>query len=752
MSQSATRPLLYPQQLALAVAFASAVFSLIDAATAAASDSRPAIVRADAGILNVFKVGCWTPIRVAVEHIDGLAMPRVEVTVKDSDGVPTTAASAISKSAASKGQSTSIVYTKVGRTGSSIEVSLFDGDTRLDQLTIRPDARLKPNSAAVAVPATSELVVSLGLSSYGLKEALPDREADAAQPARQLVELQQVTEMPTEWFGYESVNALLISAADVELCHTLAADVKRFDALTRWVELGGRLVVLSGASTAEKVFAKDGPLGRFAPGKFEEVVRLPETGPLEHFAGAATPLSISQGNMLRIPRFVDVEGKVGAYGGRKVGELPIVVRSPHALGEVTYVGLDFSKPPLADWPGRSSFLQALLKPYLASSNTSDGSQRLVTRGYNDLSGALRQQLGRSFASVATIGFGAVAVLAILYMLFLGPVDYLLVNRWQRRPWIAWISFPLILLVFCGAAMSLSAWRSGSAGVRANQLQLIDVDTMSGRTRGILWAAIYSPVAKQFELTTTVAQVRDQPTDENGVLFSWWGLPGVGIGGMQAGGIDLGIVRAGYRYSNDRKSLLGVPILASATKSLIAGWTATDPPKFEASLSDESGLAVGNVTNQTGLALENVRLFYGTWAYRLGRMNVGQRIEVGEQLSPRKVKTIVTHDAFDDGVTTQGTAEKRLFVPEQASAKEILNLMMFYEAAGGFGFAHLPNRYQAFCDLSSLLELGRAIVVAEAAQPVARLIDDATGNSVGDKQDDSTVIYRFILPVKGRTAH
>jgi hypothetical protein len=451
--------------------------------------------------------------------------------------------------------------------------------------------------------------------------------------------------------------------------------------------------------------------------------------------------------LFRVPRFVDVDGRVEANGGRRAGELPIVVRWPFGLGEVTYVGLDFGQSPLADWPGRNAFLQAVLKPYLAGNNTSDASQRLVTRGYNDLSGALRQQLGQSFTSVTTIGFGTVASLAILYMVFLGPLDYLAVNRWLRRPWIAWVTFPLLVLVFCGAAMSLSAWRSGTATAKANSLQLIDIDTLSGRARGTLWTALYSSDVRQFNLTVKNAESRESSDDESDVLFSWWGLPGVGIGGMQAGGFDLGIVRSGYRYSDDRRSLISVPVLAFATKSLIARWTAMNAPKFSAELRDESGLAVGSVTNETGMELQNVRLFYGTWAYRLGHMDAGQRIEVSEQLSPRKVKTIVTHDALAAGDAVASSGENRLFVPEQATPNEILNLMMFYEVAGGFAFAHLPNQYQAFCDMSRLLELGRAIVVADVAKPVAQLIDDATGEAIGDSPDGSAVIYRFVLPVK-----
>jgi hypothetical protein len=296
-------------------------------------------------------------------------------------------------------------------------------------------------------------------------------------------------------------------------------------------------------------------------------------------------------------------------------------------------------------------------------------------------------------------------------------------------------------------MSLAAWRNGGAVSRANRLELVDVDTIAGRARGTLWTTICSPTATKLDLSVNGPRLGTDSTQGKEMLLSWWGLPGTGIGGMQSGGIDLGIVHSGYRYGSDRNSLLGVPILASATKSLISRWTSPVSTMIDAELSDQDGLAVGSITNRTGFRLQNVRLLYGSWAYRLGDLNAGKHVDVGEQLSPRKVKTIVTHDALGETGTAMGTAEGQLFTPEKASAKEILRLMMFYEAAGGYGFAHLPNRYQAYCDLSRTLELGRAILVADATGPVAQLVDESTEAEVGDKQDESTVVYRFVLPVK-----
>jgi hypothetical protein len=212
--------------------------------------------------------------------------------------------------------------------------------------------------------------------------------------------------------------------------------------------------------------------------------------------------------------------------------------------------------------------------------------------------------------------------------------------------------------------------------------------------------------------------------------------------MQAGGAEFGSGGDAYRYGAGYQSLENVPILASASKSLIARWTAPTAMQIEAELADDEGLAVGHLTNRTGTTLHNVRLLYATWAYRLGTLKPGQQVEVNEQLSPRKVKTVVTHDAFGN----ESSAVGRVFAAEQADAKEILNLMMFYEVAGGYGFAHLPNRYQAFCDMSRILDLGRAVLVAETSDPGSQLTVGKSEISTDGSESRPTVIYRFVLPV------
>jgi hypothetical protein len=710
----------------------------------------PAIARAEVGFKNYYKLGFWTPILVDVAGADGGHGNdlRVSVTASDSDGVPTTANAAVPSSNDTNGHRSLTVYTQIGRAAGSIQVSLFAGDRQIDTRTLLPSEKQNADAAVYPIAATSELIVSLGTSPYGLPEAIANRSASGVHIGRRVLEIDQVTSLPTEWYGYDAVDVLMIPVGDGRICRELAADKPKLAAIERWVELGGRLVILCDGTNAEAMLSSAGPLASFVPGKFVGTVRLSNTGSLERFA-VSTNIS---GGPIEVPRIADPHGNIEAYDGNRASDLPLVIRTPRGFGEVTFAGVEFGSPPLSLWSGRTAFLRALFQPYLRDTESNDSTQKLVASGFNDLSGALRQQLGQNFAAVVPISFSIVAALAIAYLFFLGPLDYLLVQHWLRKPLVAWISLPLIIALFAGIALAVAGWSKGPPGARLNCLELDDFDTISGQARGTLWTTIYSPEAAEFNIAVRPRSDEPKPHSKRDMLFSWWGLPGIGIGGMQSSTSDLGLVRNGYEYGPETSSLVQMPVLASGTKSLLARWTGAAPPKISAQLTDVDGLLAGTITNETGIRLRNARLLYGSWAYRLGILNPGERVEVSDQLSPRRVKTVVTHDALGDSGTTASPIEGRVFSAEQASPSQILNLMMFYEAAGGFGFAHLPNRYQAYCDLSRQLDLGRAILVTDDAPSQMRLVDNGTNEAIGsDNLNTSAVIQRYILPVEKPSA-
>lgn len=690
------------------------------------------------GFAGAYKVGHWTPVWVDVVGASTLADGRVEITVNDSDGVPATVSAPVTN--ASPGEpATFELAMQAGRMGSTIHIALRNEGGEIDRRAVPSDPAEHKEWALVDLPATSELVVSFGPLPFGLEAAFPPRDSKEGG-ARRAIRLDRVAQLPSTWFGYEAVDVLVLSVGDGALCRELAADTVRMNALREWVELGGRIVILCGGDVAEKVLAEGQPLAALVPGKVVGVTSLEQTGPLEHFSESSVQIGGTSARVtLKVPKLAEVNGRIEAYAGHQPGDLPLVVRGPLGLGEVAFAGVDVSAPPLADWPGRTAFLHALLRPYRAKDDSTSASRTLMTLGYNDVSGALRQRLGRSFANVTTVGFPMMALLALGYLVLLGPVDYWFVHKVLRRPEAAWITFAAVVLGTGVGAFALAGWSRGPSTASANQIQLVDFDVAAGRARGTHWSVLHSPEARRFDLSLSSAQDTAETT-----LLACWGLTGVGIGGMDSRNVDRGLIADGYRIAPALDSLKGVPLLPNSTKSFLGRWTGPAQPLIEAKLVDQDELPAGTVTNRSGGPLGNVQLMYGAWAYRLGNLADGATFEVGQHLDAIQVRTMVARNAGIAAEQLSGQQERSVFLSDRASADELLNLMMFYDAAGGQAFAQLPSRFQAYCDLSRLLELGRAIVVAEAPGPGRELCDGGQPLAAGG---EPRVVYRFVLPVE-----
>jgi hypothetical protein len=733
---------IYVLKVALITFVAAAVARSSIAAESGTAES-PSIRTVHVGFANHVKAGHWAPVRV---EIDPLLAPKdvwLEVTAVDNDGVPAVSSAPLRRQSTSGSNFVGIGYTNVGQHGMPIDVSLVKDDEALESRRISPSAT-PDQSRFVGLSATAELLVFFGPVSPRVLDAHTARNPANGQLIRQAVNAEDVSELPEDWFGYDAVDLAVLTIGNDgpidKYSAKFADDEKRFGAFIRWIELGGRLVIFCGSQSAVELLGPDRRLARLLPGKLEDIVSLPETGRLEHFAGSEVPITARE--PIRVPRLIDVEGKIELHEGPRVSDLPLVVRSPRGFGEVTFVALDPYQPPFADWPGRKAFVDAVVRPYLESEPSVNTTPKLVTRGYTDMSGALRQKLGRTFVGAWPIAFSVVTVLAISYLLVLGPLDYLVTQKWLKAPWTAWMTFPVILALFGGLAFTLAERRHGGGQLRVNQLELVDVDSTTGQARGTIWSAVYSPAADELSLRYDV-EALSKETGRAETRMHSWPLPGNGIGGTQSGRRNPA-AGDGYRYGDQLDALLGVPILTSGTKSLLARWTARTGPLVLAELRDDNGLVTGSIENRTGRRLRNVRLYHGEWGYRLGTIDDGGRIDVGEELRPRSFKTIIIQDSLTAADRSQSA--EQVFFAERASLKETLNVMMFYDALGGFSFAQLQNRFQAYCDFSRMTMLGRPVLIADVDTRGSRLVNAESGEAIGD-EDSRAVIYRFVLPLR-----
>jgi hypothetical protein len=149
---------------------------------------------------------------------------------------------------------------------------------------------------------------------------------------------------------------------------------------------------------------------------------------------------------------------------------------------------------------------------------------------------------------------------------------------------------------------------------------------------------------------------------------------------------------------------------------------------------------GTLANRTGVKLQDCVLMHANWAYRLGDLADGASAAVDRATPPRTVRTVLT----------ASEAEQRDAVPHldalSATAGEIVQAMMFYDALGGRAYARAAHRYQSFVDLSRLLRGDQAILLARGPAEAASAWTAGDAPLASD-EDRRWLYYRFVIPLQ-----
>ena len=762
----------------------------------------PKILGVRVGLAGHYKVGTFTPVQV--KRPRGY---RVRVTVPDGDGVPSRVTSADIS-----GDSV-LLYARFGRVHSRMTVELLDrqesrslvggvsdgdrtgGHGTRDQLSSPSetpptkcvdrqvfatdddargatfDRRYRP-----AIAATRRMLLSVAAMSGGGGPMDVDDEplgvADAVEWLLEDEDRRTVVarvgdgrQLPDRWCGYEGVDAVVLCTSRPEIFKDLKPDGPRVAALDRWIRMGGKLVFCVGSQGAE-ILAEGAPLSRFAPGKFQRMVTLRQTRSLETYASSSVPVpEPADGTALelRVPRLADVEGMVLA----READLPLVVRTRRGLGQIVFLAADLDRPPLKTWDDRPALVGRLLDLPAGGGEKSPERSAAMYYGYDDVSGQLRSALDQ-FADVRPVPFWTVAMLIVVYVLLIGPADYFFLRKVTRRMQWTWLTFSAIVLGVSLAAYGLAGYLKGDQ-VRVNQVDLVDVDAASGYVRGTTWANVFSPQTDGFNLSLR-ANLLGGPTPADGAvaLFSWHGLPGQFLGGMNPRAANLVPWTEHYDFSPGLDAMHGVPIPIASTKSFVARFSGQTPAGenagcLQGNLLDEGLHLSGESTNTLGFPLLHCKLAYDRYAYELGTLEPGAdksvRIDVRSEFS--ELKTLLTrrqfHTGADDSLYQQTTKydQSSVELPSPSVAwydTDVLRVMMFFEAAGGRAYTGLSNGYQSFVDLSGLLDTGCAILIgqAPAGRRGAELLRD--GRPMTAQEGRHVTIYRFVFPVKKTNAH
>ncbi|TWT94808.1 hypothetical protein Pla108_36590 [Botrimarina colliarenosi] len=727
---------------------------------AALAAEKPKIVGAHLGLGDGYKLGCWAPLRVEVEGGDTPLAVTVLAITPDNDGVgvATSAPGGRPLSTEPGRVSEERLYVRIGQQNAPVEVRIYaDGrevDRHLFPVNGGDPAKLA-SGEELPLPqaATDRLIVQAG-ADVGVTP--PEYELQASQTTTAVTLIDDAADLPRDAIGYDGVNQLVLVAgsraggAQGSWLGALTPSDDRVRALVEWVKSGGRIVVSCGAG-APALLAPGGPLAEFSPGDFVGPSSIAVATAIERFTDAPDAESIDlRGGALNVASFENARGQVLAFAGRSVDETPLIFRTPLGFGEVTFVAFDLDAPLIVGWKGRPPLLRRLL----GIAGDAASTQPTYNQGwYNgqDLVNVLLARLDNLFTGVRTAPFLAIVGLVALYLLLIGPGDYFFVKKVLGRVEATWVTFPLLVALTSAAAYYGAYWLKGDR-LRVNYLEIIDVDTTSGQSRGLLVTHLFSPRAERYDLSLAPKTLAGEPLTPTSLATAWLGKPGHGLGGMQTyRGNDQTGVRPNYQIDatplvtgvERHANLVGLPVQVWSTKSLVASYGGPIDRAVDSRLApNRDGLIEGNLTNDTGVELSNCRLLYGSWAWKLGELVDGETVTVDPSISPLKITTLLGKvESLSNPYANQNRWKTIPAIGDALSAGAMVT-------ANG----EPASRYLTDRDLTHHLAAGRALLLAtlddgprsELVRPDCPLVSDEENAKEPSRR--SWVFARFILPV------
>lgn len=699
------------------------------------------------GVDGTAKVGYWTLVTVGIQAGSRPLEVSVEIWAPDADGA------LIAWQHEDQADREQIVTLAAGQ---KVHVQRYVrlGRTRGKMLVrVRAEGRVM---AERAVDLTSDVRVLESSRQWHVViggdvpiEKVWQRRRRTAELPPWISRWQEPHSLPREPRAYDGVDYVWLLTGQTELLENTAAQT--WQALFDWVACGGKLIVSLGKN-GPRWAGPEGVLRPLLPTACSGVSVIEEATGLEAFAHADRPLepfpaATVEGTLPRV---------VAWFDRRSQGKLPAIARYALGMGQGTCVLFDLAQPPFVDWPATQTVLAEVWRPEQQEQRAAgreELSQRVVHLGFEDLVGQLRAALDyfpatERLAGVRVVPFTAIAALVVVYVLWLGPGDYWLLRLLRCPMEFTWITWPLGIVAFCGVVALLNAYWKQVPHVRLNQVDVVDVDLETGWVRGSMWACAYSPNLRQYNLQLQGEKLGLPDTPGvSGALF-WQGLPGTGMGGLDVAGIETTAYQPyaiRTREGTNAARMIDVPIAAAGTRMFQGEWFLRHAPGSAGDVwVDRNGLLKGTFTNPLTISLSNVLIVHGRWAYRVeGTLAPRQSVAI-ENLTRRDLEWLLTRRRI---LATHTSYASLPWDIHSRDVPRIMEMILFHNAAGGKAYTGLFHRYQANLDMSSLLDLGRAVVVGQTNQPATTVYEGQTPWTGPHSQ--VWTWFRLVLPVSQR---
>ena len=671
------------------------------------------------GFNDIAKEGEWVPLAIELISHGADFRGSLEITLPDADGIPVS----MTLDNIALAQNTQEVirhYVRLANQDPGLALTFRDesGATAFDR-------RFESGRHLNTDVRTGSTALILGIGSPAGLSSVEEDPSDSTNVRidQQVINLKRVEDLPVQWFAYGAIETVVLSTDQQTVLD--AFDPQRASALETWVRQGGHLVVTvaSNWQVVSQGFLQSmlpaTPEGIQTVGKLSPEIRL-----IESIAGGKVPMAVGDKGIPLI-RLTSVHGKVLPRSNPEAANNPFLVEGTYGFGTVTLIGFDPSTTSFREWNDRRGFwLNILGLPAVLVEKDDQNIWNGQSYSRPDIASWIDTGLS-SFADVTVVPFSSVALLILVYIALIGPIDYFVLKRVFGRLELTWITFPLIVIGVSVASYFSAYWLKGDQ-LRVNRIEMLDVDTTTETLRGQQFFSIFSPLIARYSVSTepglavggTWADLGmgraplDRWTSSNSSLTDLSHMGNNNGGGMFGAG--------GYSYAGpEPTAIINAPIRVWSVKSFMSQWLAKAAPNVVETdlkqgdlLVDQTGL-VGSVTNRLNIPLKNAWLLSSEYAFELGLLNPGDTatLDLSKQ---HPLNTLLTER---NAVTIDQSGD-----PSQERWAGTFNFLLNLTVATRekAGATNLTNQSLSSWSLKPLLDAGKLVLIGEISEPASNL--------------------------------
>lgn len=706
------------------------------------------------GFQGVAKVGQWLPVKAVVSGLPpsksvqlraAFSDPRGDVCVEIVDTAQTDA----------KGEVSLEGLFKTGRQEGLGQIQILQQeDQRVlcqqsvlhGRYVLPPDEETRVHSTLVLYRLEVPFLATFG-EVAGIEELLRNAENYADETSLLYgVNFASTSQLPDTANGLQALNMILLT-------DDFKTTADQSTAIREWVMKGGRLFVSSGKTVPEFV---ESELGEWLSPQFDirsEPINVRDLSSMQSYVSGATTLQTNRQTLaMAVMNSDQTVNEVTSLDG------PVVGGQSSGAGAIKFIAVDLNKKPVAGWSSLPAFYEVLFfgKKLSRQSTQESRTSRISQSGISDLA----TQMMATVDAIPESGrwsTWAIMAMIIVYLLLIGPVDYLLVAYILKRPHFTWVTFPLFI---AAGAAGLYAACDANTEVQLNQLHLLDIvpnkDGADAHTQS--WMSVSSPQTMRGDLKAEIALPLEESQDGS-LDLTWSGRPEDIYGGMyRVGGIGLG--QQSYIHDAARnENLTGVPLLTNGSRELLADWKIRSKTKLINSNLSVSGYGLlnGTFSHSLPFPISEWAIMHGNRVYR-SRKEAGEEAIAAGQDWDSQADDVYASDlkAFlnasrlikEAGKSAGNRGMTQIVTPYNAESTDpvyIVTMATFYQAAGGSKYVGLSNSLLGQVELSDTIRMNHAVLIGVAEMPVTNL-------SIGDSPlpaRQSKTIVRLLLPIDRR---